>query len=181
MTINPSGGPPWLRTAGITDYGGHVSKANYMARGIINPKTDVGADAIMRLSDHLSSAVRTASTLKITYTNNDSSPAAPSVNSIVLQTGIDLDGYVDGSSPPSGFPSFARNGTGDITLTVASSYTDAYGVSGAFAIHGAEATVNGSGNVNASAVWTATTVRVRVYTADTGAALADQQVTVDIW
>ena len=46
-------------------------------------------------------------------------------------TGVNSTSY-EGGSPPTGFPSGARVGDGSITLTFASSYTDAYGVSYAF-------------------------------------------------
>jgi hypothetical protein len=85
-----------------------------------------------------------------------------------------------GDSPPTGFPSAARNNNGDVTFTFDSSYDDDYGVAGAYSVLAANATVNASSAVHRVAtatILTSTTVQVRVYDA-AGAAVSDPRVTL---
>jgi hypothetical protein len=116
---------------------------------------------------------------QLQYLNHDSSPAAPTIQVVHMQTGIRLTSY-EGNAAPSGFPSAARNGDGDVTFTFASSYADAYGVPGAFAIRDAHSDVTGSSVAEARPeIVTATTVRIRV-TDPAGAAVQNTVVILEV-
>lgn len=147
MAITPSGTPAWTRQASHTQYGGSVNKRNYMSLGVVNALTDVGAEDFVRICSDLAALTRVAPMWVITYLCNDSSPAAPTIEVALGMTGVRVVSYA-GGSPPTGFPSAARNGNGDVTFTFAASYNDDYGVAGAWvpvtcttALHG---TVGGS-------------------------------------
>lgn len=175
----PNGAPAWTRQAAHSDFGGDANKANYASQGVVDPLTDVGAEAICAIARDLTACDRTAPFAEVTYTNSDSSPAAPTVNAAYLMTGVRTTSYL-ASSAPTGFPSAARNGNGDVTFTFASSYLDDYGVSGAFGIQHAEATVHGSTACFATVeIVTSTTVRVRVFLHD-GTASLDKKVTLTV-
>jgi hypothetical protein len=181
MSVTPSGNPSWVRSNDHTAFGGHVDKQNYMSQGVINAQTDVGAEAIARTAADLEAIERVLDFGEVTFTCNDTSPAAPTVNAAYLQSSpVRLSSYASGS-PPSGFPSAARNGDGDVTFTFASSYTDAYGVAGAFGIYHATATLHGSAAGSATVDYTqgAVTVRVRAFD-DAGAAIQDAKVTLTV-
>lgn len=175
----PSGSPAWVRTADHTDYGGHTSKVNWHGQGLVNARTDVGAESIMRLAADLAAVVRTAPLCTITLLCNDGVPAAPTIESVELMTGVRFVSYA-GDSAPTGFPSGARNGNGDVTLTIPSSLTDDYSVSGSVSIIGATPTVQSASDGNATyTIPTANTIRVFAWSG--GAALADARITVPIW
>ena len=177
MAVTPSGLPAWTRTASYTTYGGNSNKQNHLGGGVIDATTDVGAEDFSRMVADLAAAVRSAPTWVITYNNSDTSPAAPTIYYVHAMTGVRLSSYL-GSAAPVGYPSAARNGTGDVTFTFDSSYLDEYGVSGSFQVFRAEASVDGSGAYHAVAELTSpTTVRVRVFNA-AGSAQADQRVTL---
>lgn len=181
--MTASGNPAWERVAGITDYGGHTSKTNYMAQGVVNPRTDVGAEAIMRMADHLAAVANVSPFAVINYTQDDTGTNDPVVNSAYLMTGADSDGYPDGGMPPAGYPTLSRNGDGDVSVTFASSYNDSYGTAGTFAAKSAQAFCNDSASsiVCTAELVSATVVRVRCYTSSTGAAVQDAQVTLLVW
>lgn len=171
--------PAWTRTAVHTDYGGHVNKTDYLSQGAIDALTDVTAADICRIATDLAALVRTAPFCVITYTCNDSSPAAPTVHSVYMMTGISASNYA-GDSPPSGFPTLARVADGRVTITFASTYDDDYGTAGGFAIATAVGSVHGT--VSAAPIFvfdsaTVLTVRAKDH-AD--AALADAKITVCI-
>lgn len=180
MTITPNGSPPWVRTVSHVDYGGDTEKANYLSQGVIDALTDVGAEAFCRMVADLEALVRTAPFAVITYTCDDSTPAAPTIDTVYMMTGINVAGYA-GASPPSGFPAAARQGNGDVEFTFAATYADAYGVTGAFAPLFAVANVQtSSGAQFATAGISGSTVRVRAFT-DTGAAVSNPSVTLVVW
>lgn len=182
MAIIPTGSPAWLRTATHSDYGGNTSKRNFMSRGVVDPLTDVGAEDFVRICADLEAAVRTVPFATLTYLNSDSVPAAPTVQSALLMTGVRVVSYV-GDAAPAGFPSAVRNGTGDVTFTFASSYTDPYGVAGTFAIshYGASGSDGAGGIVRVTTERpTATTLRVRCFNS-AGAALGNCTVTLRVW
>ena len=129
MAIVPTGSPAWVRNADHTIYGGDTNKTNWHSQGVTNARTDVGAEAFVRLAEDLSAVVRTAAFCELTITCNDTVPGPPTIVAVNQMTGVTLTSYV-GNSPPAGFPSGARNGNGDVTITWAASYTDDYGVSG---------------------------------------------------
>lgn len=176
MTV-PSGAPAWTRQANHVDYGGDANKSNYASQGVVDPLTDVGAQALCAIARDLTADTRTADFAKVTYNHNDTAPAAPSIQFVHMMTGVRVTTYL-GSSAPTGFPSAARNGNGDVTFTFAASYLDEYGVSGAFGIQHAIANVHGATACFATCdIITATTVRVRVFLHD-GTASLDKKVTL---
>ncbi len=178
--MTPTGSPAWTRLVVHTDYGGNVNKRNFLSQGVVDPTTDVGAADFTRACADLSAVVRTAPFAVIRYLNNDAAPAAPTVEFVNMMTGIRLTSYA-GGSPPAGFPSAARNGTGDVTFTFASSYSDEYAVAGAFSANHAEAGAMGATAFFPTAdIVTATTVRVRCFDA-AGAALGDKRVSLEVW
>jgi hypothetical protein len=186
MRTVPTGRPAWSRTTDHTDYGGDLGKKNYQNQGVVNPKTDVGAEAITRLAADLMASVRTApflvcsiacqDTQHIVSGGTEAGPDAPLFGDVLMQTGVRTASYV-GSAPPTGFPSAARNGTGDFTITFASSYSDPYGVSEPFTPQSVIVCCQGTTFANATATISGSTVRVRVFDA-AGAALPDRRVSV---
>ena len=178
MAVVPTGSPAWTRTADFSHYGGHASKENYLGRGAIDALTDVGAEEFSRMVADAAAATRTAPFAVITYSCNDTSPDAPTVEFVYMMTGIRTVSY-EGDAPPSGFPSAARNGDGDVTFTFASSYSDEYGIAGAFAPRHAIAGLAGQSPGGAVTEVVAQTVRIRVFS-DAGAAIADPRVTFKV-
>lgn len=176
MTITPAGFPAWSRTADHTVYGGNLQKANYQAQSVVNPRTDMGAEALCRAAADLEAVVRTADFAVITYLNHDGTPAAPTIESVYMMTGVRTASY-EGGAAPTGFPSAARNGTGDVTFTFAASYTDAYGVSYAFTPTHVHLGFQGTTFLDATWVISGSTVRVRCFDA-AGSALGDRRITL---
>lgn len=181
--MTPEGLPAWTRTAAHGQYGGDINKTNYLSQGVIDPTTDVGAEEITRIAADLEALARTAPFAVITYlcrdTGGGGGPAAPTVETVFMMTGVRLTSYF-GDAAPSGFPSAARNGNDDVTFTFASSYTDPYSVVGSFAVKHAIANAHGSGTRIANVETTATTVRVRGFT-DAGVAGTDNRFTLTVW
>src|SRR3954466_15196429 len=107
MPIVPSGAPPWARSVVVADYGGNVSKRNYLDRGPIDALTDVGAEQFARMTNDLAAAVRTIPfavlSLHLWLTR------APTIDFVHMQTGVRLTSY-EGDDPPTGYPSAVRNG-----------------------------------------------------------------------
>jgi hypothetical protein len=161
------------------DYGGNVAKTNYQSVGVVNPRTDVGAEGFSRQVSDQAAAVRTAEFAVMTLLCNDGSPAAPTIESCQLMTGIASAPYA-GDAAPNGFPSAARNGDGDVTITFAASYDDEYGVSADYAPTQAVAAGHGTTFADPTVVISGQTVRARVFDA-AGAALADKRITLIVW
>lgn len=159
MTITPTGAPVWQRTTDHTDYGGNVNKKNYMGQGVVNALTDVGAEDFVRICADLSALARTSPMWVITYLCNDTSPAAPTIEVVLGMTGVRVVSYA-GNAAPTGFPSAARNGNGDVTFTFDSNYSDDYGVSAPWAPQTCTASV--SGTAARCAVWAASGATLRV-------------------
>lgn len=178
MPIIPDGLPAWTRTASHVNYGGHVNKKNYLSRGVIDALTDVGAEALVRMAADLEAVVRTMPFAVLTYLCSDSSPAAPTVESAFLMTGIRSSSYL-GSSAPLGFPLGGRNGDGDVSFTFAGSYADAYGISGSFAPTHADAGVHGSTAGEATVDISGSIVRVRAFSG--GSSLSNARLTLTVW
>lgn len=177
--MTPNGLPAWTRTASHTNYGGHINKRNYQTRGVIDALTDVGAEALCRLAADLEALTRTGPFAMITYLCDDAGGNPPTIETVHMMTGVRLTSYAGGSAPV-GFPSAARNGNGDVTFTLASSYTDAYGVAGTFAIKHACVSVHGtSAGEGVVQIPTSTTLRVRLFNG--GSALLDQRASLMIW
>ncbi len=177
--IVPSGVPAWVRTVSIADYGGHVSKENYLSRGAIDPLTDVGAEEFSRQVGDLAACARTQPFAIVTFDCNDTSPADPTIQTVLMMPGIWLASY-PGDSAPSGFPSGARQGTGDVDIIFASSYLDEYGVSGAFVPTQAKGTAHGIQFCNVTCNIAGTTINVRFFDA-AGAAASNRRGTIMVW
>jgi hypothetical protein len=157
----PTGLPAWTRTADFIQYGGAVDKANYQSQGVVNPRTDVGAEGFSRLVADTAAVVRTAEFATMQILCVDGGSNTPTVENCRLMTGATVISYV-GSAPPAGFPAASRNGNGDVTITFASSYNDEYGVGGAFIAKEPIANLVGAGGgVAVPELLSATAVRVR--------------------
>ena len=179
MTITPSGNPPWMRTNDLTHYGGDVNKENYLSRGAIDALTDVDAAQFSRLAADMASLQRVMPFCVLTLLCSDSSPAAPTIEFVHMQTGI--SGSYLGSSPPSGFPSASRNSNGDVSITFASTYSDPYSVSGTYAVSSAIPCLISAtaGEVSAELV-SDTVIRLRAFST-AGVAISDARMTVSVW
>lgn len=169
-----------MRSASHIDYGGDTNKTNWHSQGVTNARTDVGAEAYCRMSEDLSAAARTAPWTVLTVQCDDSTPAAPTIVAINQMTGVRVASYL-GSAPPAGFPSATRNGNGDVSITWATSYTDAYGVAGKIHIIGATVGIQGItplvhayelDDLNADGL--VESVRVRIFTLASSAATSPE-------
>jgi hypothetical protein len=178
MAITPSGAPPWTRQTSHVDYGGNTAKRNYMDQGVTNALTDVGAEDFCRMCSDLAAVARTAPMWVITYLCNDTSPAAPTIQIVYGMTGVRLVSYAGGAAP-TGFPSAARNGAGDVTFTFASSYSDDYAVAGAWAPVHVNASVSATAARSAQWIVSGSTLRIRVFDA-AGATVSDPTVTIEV-
>lgn len=141
--VRPSGAPPWTRSATIESFGGHASKQNHLQRSAVDPLTDVDARSFARITADLTSVTRTAPFAVLnfgTQVQPETRPGRPVPSPIWVvshahtMTGVRVLPYAIDSVPPVGFPRVDRNGTGDYTITFATSYTDAYGVTAPFSI-----------------------------------------------
>ena len=161
MPVVPQGDPPWVRSSDLTSYGGDPLKHNHLGQGSIDALTDVSAEQFSRMTGDLAAIMRTAPFLTLTYTCDDTTPAAPTVSVASGMLGYRNTPYAGGSPPP-GFPSLARNGDGDVTLTFASSYMDPYGKAGTLVLQHPRACLVDltAGGVGCQVV-TATTLRVK--------------------
>lgn len=178
MAIIPTGYPAWVRATDHTDYGGNALKRNYMGVGVVNAMTDVGAEDFCRMCSDLAAVARTASVWVITYTCADTSPGAPLIEWVLGMTGVRLVSY-SGNAAPTGFPSAARNGNGDVTFTFAASYDDEYGVTGAWVPKTAAGGLHGSTGGSAPCLVSGSTVRVRAIS-HAGVAISDAKVTLEV-
>jgi len=175
----PAGLPAWSRAADHTVYGGHLQKVNYQSQGVVNPRTDFGAEALCRLAADAEATVRTCPFAVVTLLNRDASPAAPTIEAVYMMTGVRATSY-DGSAAPTGFPSAARNGTGDVTMTFAASYADPYGISHPFTPTHCVLGFHGTTFLDATYVISGSTVRIRCFGAG-GSALGDRRVTLTVY
>lgn len=179
MAITPSGSPAWVRNAAHTTYGGHTDKRNWQSQGLVNGRTDVGAEAFTRAAADLAAIARTAPLATLRVTCNDSSPAAPTIEYVSQMTGIQSASY-GGGAAPTGYPSASRNGDGDVTITWPTTLTDDYGVSAAVDINTAIPGAYGSTITICTATITSNNVvRVRSFDAG-GSALADAQFCLEV-
>jgi hypothetical protein len=164
MSITPAGQPVWLRANSHTTYGGNVNKANYQSQGVVNPKTDVGAEHWARIAADLEALGNVAPFGTLTYTQDDAGTNDPTV--------VSYEGMAGAT------PTGARQGNGDVIWTFPSAPTDAYGVAGTLNIVHAEGSVHGStaGDITPD-ITAANVVRVRTWAAG-GGALSDAKVTL---
>jgi hypothetical protein len=173
----PTGYPAWTRGADYTQYGGDPNKANYQSQGVVNPITDVGAEGFSRMASDVAAITRTAEFCALQALCDVSS--STTVENCRLMTGISAGSYL-GTAPPSGFPTVTRNGSGDVTITFDSSYTDEYGVAGALSLTTPIATLIGSsGGVAVPELVSATVVRVRCFSL-AGAAISGARFTLTL-
>jgi len=178
MTITPTGLPAWTRTAAHTDYGGHTSKTNYMGGGVINAKTDVGAEQVCRMAADVAALVRVAPFAVLTIQFNDTPAADPTILYANLMTGVTAN--YEGDNPPSGFPSASRAADGVCLLSFDSSYSDDYGVAADFAPEQAEGTGHGSSNVIVDVAISGTDLQVTCAD-EVGGSVTDPLVTVVVY
>lgn len=171
MAVTPTGAPAWVRLSDHTTYGGNTNKTNYQSQGAVNPRTDVTAEQFSRLVADLEALVRVGSFAVITFTCNDTVPAAPTVDDYDSMAGT--------------APTGARVSSGVVTFTWDASYLDPYGVSGD--IHIAHAIVTGT---SASQVGTVVlsdpdvnskNERATVTIEENGAPIADASATLVVW
>jgi hypothetical protein len=148
MPVTPTGLPAWTRTASIEQYGGHVDKENYLSLDAIDPLTDITAQGYARLTADVMAAALTSPFAVITMRESGGSVTVESA--FMMPTGARLAPYA-GASPPAGYPGVTRTATGRFVVGFATSYTDPYGVSGAFAARGAVATAGNSTFASANA------------------------------
>jgi hypothetical protein len=117
------------------------------------------------MTNDMACVVRTAPFAVLTVLGRDSESKPPRIESANLMTGVRAVKY-EGDEAPSGFPSGAHVGTGDLTITFPTSLTDSYGVAGAFAISHVKVGVIHTAVARAVAeVVTPNTVRLRAYDA----------------
>ena len=174
MSITPTGNPAWVRSNGHTAYGGDINKTNFQSIGTINPRTDLSAENICRIAADLAAVARTAPFAVMTYTCNDTVPAAPTIASYFAMAGS--------------APTATRNGDGDVSFTWANSYADDYGVSGNAHIVAATATgysplflsITTVELLDSNADGIFNRVRVRAFD-ELGAALLDPKITLCVW
>lgn len=178
MTSNPV----WTRSASIEDYGAHPDKTNYMGQAMINAMTDVDASHINRVGADLAAVGRVAPFMIARMTLSDTVPAAPTVHWCAFQP-VSSESLVDflGSSPPTGFPSFTRTGSGVVRVTFDSEYEDPYGNSAETVLRAAGG--SGAGAVFANVVGTVISSLIADFSVfnSAGAALTDQMITIRVF
>jgi hypothetical protein len=174
MSITPTGNPAWVRSNGHTAYGGNVNKVNYQSVGTINPRTDLSAENLCRIAADLAAVARVSPFAVVTFTCDDTTPAAPTVSNYYAMAGA--------------VPIATRNGNGDVTFAWSGTYNDDYGVAGVANIIGATATVQSGAAVriataqllDANADGIFESVRVRVFD-NAAAAVSNPKVTLSVW
>ena len=175
MSIVPTGNPAWVRSNGHTAYGGNVNKLNYQSLGTVNPRTDLSAENLCRIAADLAAVARVSPFAVMTFTCDDTTPSAPTINAYYAMAG---------SSPTP-----TRNGNGDATFQWAGSYADDYGVVANANIIAATATVvtNGANTyvatvelLDANADGVFESVRVRVVN-QAVVAVSNAKVCLTIW
>lgn len=177
MSVTPSGSPAWVRNADATIYGGSVDKVNYQSQGVVNARTDVGADEFSRLTADAAACVRTAAFATFVIQTRDVSAVDPLVE-CTLMTGAPSVQY-DGGSPPSGFPEVTRIADGRANIEFNPTYTDEYGISATFAP--TMATGNGAGSTPLSVTFDVTGQNVVIHIKDSGGYFQDGLVYVDVY
>lgn len=177
--MTPTGRPAWARSVSHADYGGHANKKNYQSQGVVNPRTDVGAEGFTRLVADAEATTRTAPMLSMRYTNRDSGTDTPLVLSAYMMVGVSLSGY-EGDLAPDSFPAGARNSTGDVTFTFDEEFLDAYGIEEPFAPTQCLVSVEGTTAAHATYVISGQTIRIRCWDA-AGSAVGDKNVSVTVW
>lgn len=179
MTITPNGLPAWSRSADHIVYGGNLYKTNYQSQSVVNPRTDLGAEALCRMAADLAAVVATCPMAVVTLKSNDASPAAPTILAVNMMTGVRASSYA-GDAAPTGFPSGARVSTGKNTLTFSASYADAYGIVQPFAPTHCTIGPQGTSFLDVSWSISGSVVTLACFDA-TGAALGDRTFSVAVY
>jgi hypothetical protein len=179
--VTPSGSPPWVRSNDHTAYGGHENKKNYNDVPIVNQRTDVGAEHLVRIAADLAAVARMADFAQLNITMASGS-SAPTVNSCRMMTGIYTGTGYSGTSPPTGFPTVNGVSDGVVDIRFSGAYSDPYSVSATFQpvfAHGSVAE-NAAAAYQVSSFASGTdTVRVRVQTSS-GSSITGITVTVSV-
>ncbi len=174
----PNGSPAWVRNASHETYGGHTDKTNYQSQGVVNPRTDVGAEQFQRLTADAAAIARVSHFAVMTILNRDSTAQDPTVEFCALQTGLQTASY-DGGSPPTGFPGVTRSSDGVSVITFASSYTDEYGVSGSFTPRQCIPGQAGATGFDIGYVISGQTVTLDATSG--GSPVQDKRITLEVW
>lgn len=183
MTTTPAGRPAWERANDHSAYGGHTEKRNYQNLPIVNPRTDVGAEHIARMAADLAAVQRVAPFARVTFTGADSTNTHPTVSAVEMMTGVYSGAPYTGNTPPTGFPSVSRVADGQYRVTLATSYTDPYGVAGTLSLTAAMPTAYKSGSSDAfycsASALGSNVFDVHVYNGTTPGVAEDPTVTVE--
>lgn len=139
--VTPAGLPAWTRSASPDIYGGIAGKRNLGDFGVVNAKTDVGAEAFVRITGDLAAAVQTAplfwARILVAYSGGT---ATATVQECSTQWSGPSGSYT-GTTPPTGNWPTVTTGTVTTTLDVEFSslvsgtslvVADDYGVDGTF-------------------------------------------------
>ena len=127
MTIQPAGNPLWLRSPGITQYGGDVNKKDFGGIGAINARTDLTAAQYCRLTADVAALSRVSALMRLMFTPHAAAPIT-SVELCSPAWGVPV-AYADGASPPTAsvYPTITGSGTSRI-VTLTPTATDDYQV-----------------------------------------------------
>lgn len=179
--VTPAGVPFWARTNTFSHYGGHASKSEYAGIAALGGDTDLAAADFNRLSTDKAATARTTPFCIINYTTRESTSDDPLVNYVALPSGVYTGSPYDGAYPPTGFPTVTLSGTSAL-VTLASSYTDLFGIAQTFSLTRAKATLNEItiGLIAKITVVTTTTVATEVMNAS-ALRQQDKTLTVEIW
>lgn len=139
----PSGTPPWLHESDSSTYGGNTDKTNYQGQDVVNPKTDISAEAFLRLAADVAAIQRVMPLGTFGIQCDDTTPADPTVTFANLASGNGTVTYA-GGSPPSGYPTVTRVSDGRVKFTFPTSLSDDHGVNGTVHLIGAEVSVVGA-------------------------------------
>lgn len=130
MTILPAGNPLWLRSPGITQYGGDVNKKDYGGIGSVNSQTDINAAQFSRLTADLAAVARVAPLVRLLIIPSSSAPYA--AVQYCAPAWAPPTAYTDGSVPPSSvYPTVTASAATSCVVTIPSAIMDDYGVSAA--------------------------------------------------
>lgn len=139
----PSGLPLWARASSAAQYGGDAGKTDYQTPGAVNARTDVTAAQFLRLTADLAAIARVAPIAVLRILCNDTVPAAPTVESAQLVSGVASAPYA-GDAPPTGMPTVTRLGNGRFRVQLPSTLADDFAVAVAPAIRCVDGAVHGA-------------------------------------
>jgi hypothetical protein len=154
-----------------------------MAQGAIDPRTDVDAAQLNRLTNDLAALVRVAPFAKLLVQCHDTSPDDPVVLWCYLQNGVQTGSY-NGDAPPTGFPTVTRVSNGSFRVTFAANPIDDFGVAATLDIKAAKGTARA---LHADVGWSVDDPDADGYneratfTVNDGSAVSDPVVLVEIF